>query len=284
MSATVESTSRFGLHDGIDEAEYHADRGSLSVSGAKVLLGKSPAHFKWEREHRTEKRAFDFGHAAHKAVLGTGAPLVIVQADNWTTKAAKQQRDAAYEANHVPILAKEYETVQAMAAAIQAHPLAGRLFDPEHGKAEQSGYFPDEKTGITRRFRLDWLPDQHDGPMVIPDYKTTTDASPRAISRYLASFGYAQQAAWYLDGVAATIGAHDAEFILVLQEKTAPYVVTVARPDLMALQWGAQRNRQALDLYADCVANNTWPAYGDDILTVTVPDWALADLDMMEMS
>lgn len=266
-----------GIHDGIDEQAYHGDNGSLSVSGAKVLIGKSPAHFKWQREHRTEKRVFDFGHAAHKLVLGTGAPLVVVDANDWRTKAAKEQQTQAYADGHVPILAAEYETVQAMAAAIRAHPIASVLFNPEYGKAEQSGYFLDEPTGILRRFRLDWLPGSS---RIIPDYKTTTDASPRAIERYLASFGYAMQARWYLDGIEATMGITDAEFVLVLQEKVAPYVVTIARPDEMALQWGGGRNRAALELYAQCMATGEWPAYSDEVLTVSVPDWALADLEM----
>lgn len=269
-----------GIHDGIPEAEYHGDKGSLSVSGAKVLTSKSPAHFKWQRENRVEKRVYDFGHAAHKLVLGTGAPLVVVDAKDWKTKAAQQQRDEAYEAGRVPILKAEHETVQAMAAKIREHPIASKLFDPEHGKAEQSGYFLDEPTGVMRRFRLDWLPGYDGNRMVVPDYKTTTDASPRAIERYLASFGYAMQARWYLDGIAATTGITDTEFVLVLQEKVAPYVVTIARPDEMALRWGGERNRAALDLYARCTLEDNWPAYSDEVLTVTVPDWALADMDM----
>jgi hypothetical protein len=61
-----------GFYDDIPEAEYHADRDSLSVSGAKVLL-KAPALFKWQQDHPVHKDVFDFGSAAHALVLGVGA-------------------------------------------------------------------------------------------------------------------------------------------------------------------------------------------------------------------
>lgn len=272
MTATV---GTIGLHDGINEVDYHADRGSLSVSGAKLLLGKSPAHFKWQRDNgQPHKAAFDFGHAAHALVLGVGAPLAVVDAEDWRTKAAQQQRKEAYEQGHTPLLRAEHETVVAMAAAIKAHPLASALFDPAHGKAEQSGYFADEPTGVTRRFRLDWLPNTDGGRLIVPDFKTTIDASPKAISKSLTDFGYASQARWYLDGINALGIAEHAAFLLVFIEKTPPHVVTVAEPDAEALAWGAERNRRALDLYARCVETGEWPGYSDDVELVSLPRWA----------
>jgi hypothetical protein len=127
-----------GIYNDLDEAVYHRDS-ALSASGAKRLLPPNcPALFKHDRDNggRPNKRAFDLGHAAHAAVLGVGLELVVVDADNWMTKAAKAERDAAYAEGKCPILAKEKAAVDAMAEAIRRDPIASALLDPEHGRPE----------------------------------------------------------------------------------------------------------------------------------------------------
>lgn len=265
-----------GLHDGIDEAVYHADKNSLSVSGAKKLLPPScPAIFKWQRDNgQPHKAAFDFGHAAHSAVLGVGAPLVVVEADNWLTKAAKEKRDAAYTEGHVPILTKEKAQVDGMAAALLLHPIASALLDPAHGKPEQSMYWHDEVYGVTRRGRLDWLPDTDGGRLIVADYKTAASAEPAAIKKAVASFGYHQQHAWYVDGLHALEVADDIAFVFIFQEKTAPYLVTVVELDAEAVRIGRALNDRALQVYAECTATDTWPGYTSDVELISLPGWA----------
>jgi hypothetical protein len=262
-----------GIYDDLDEATYHGDKGSLSVSGAKKLLPPScPAIFKYERDNgQPHKAAFDFGHAAHAAVLGVGAPLEVVDADNWMTKAAKEAKAAAYAEGRVPLLAKEKAQVDGMAAALRAHPIASALLS--NGKPEQSGYWLDTDRGITRRLRLDWLPDTDGGQLVVPDYKTTVSAEPRAISKAITNYGYYMQNAWYVDGLHALDVAEDISFVFIFQEKTAPYLVTVAELDAEAVLVGRKRNDEALDIYAQCIATETWPSYTDAIELVSLPAW-----------
>ena len=110
----------------MDEADYHADPvpgGSLSCSGAKKLLA-SPARFAYDREHPpAPTRAMEMGSAvhAHELVLGTGAQIVVIDADNYRTKAAQEAAAAAREAGAVPLLTAEHDQVQAMAAALRDH-------------------------------------------------------------------------------------------------------------------------------------------------------------------
>src|SRR4051794_10326611 len=125
---------------------YHADpvsEGSLSHSGAKKLLPPScPALFKWERDNgRPPKKAFDFGHAAHKLVLGVGAQLEVIPGDRWDTKDAKAAVAEARAAGRVPLKATEMQTVQAMAAALREHPIAGALLQPDSGRPEVSMFW-----------------------------------------------------------------------------------------------------------------------------------------------
>jgi hypothetical protein len=46
-------------------------------------------------EHVT---TFDFGHAAHKLVLGAGPEIVVVDAERWDTKAIKEEVAAIHAA------------------------------------------------------------------------------------------------------------------------------------------------------------------------------------------
>jgi hypothetical protein len=50
-----------------------------------------------------------------------------------------------------------------------------------------------------RRVRFDWLPSIQSGRLIIPDYKTATDASDDAMQKDIAKYGYNQQADWYED-------------------------------------------------------------------------------------
>ena len=267
----------------IPEDVYHRDPvpgGSLSSSGARRLLEPScPAKYAYEREHgRPPTLAFNLGHAAHRKVLGAGADVVVVDAPDWRTKAAKDERDAAYAAGQVPILKKEAEQVEAMAAAIRAHPVASKLFDPERGgQPEQSLFWRDRRTGIWRRARLDWYPVLSTGRrLIIPDYKTCVSAEPKAIERASYDHGYAQQDDWYLDGVRALQLAGDLEpaFIFVFQEKTAPYIVTVAEMEPTAKRWAAAKNREAIDTYVECATTGHWPGYSEGIEQIALPAYA----------
>jgi hypothetical protein len=266
-----------GVYELSDEA-YHADpvpAGSLSSSGARRLLPPScPALFRYWADHREPPKAeYDFGHAAHKVVLGAGPDTVVIDAADWRTKAAKAERDEAYAAGKVPILRHEHEHVLAMARALAEHPVAKVLFDSLCGKPEQSLFWIDGAADIWRRARLDWLPEGRGGRLIIPDYKTTSCASREALERSVASFGYHQQAAWYLDGVTALGLGNDPAFLFVAQEKTPPYLVNVVELDAVALRIGRDLNRDAMAIYAECAATGRWPGYADDVELVSLPRW-----------
>jgi hypothetical protein len=270
-----------GIYDGMTEAEYHADPvpgGSLSSTGARKLLPPScPALYRWEQDHPVFKDVFDFGSAAHKLVLGAGPKIEVIDAKDWRTNAAKAARDQARANGFVPLLPHDWEHVEAMAAAIQDHPLAGPLLDPlAGGKAEQSGFWIDEEFGVWCRFRLDWLSGQRtrDGRPVIVDYKSSPCAEPETFARKsVAEFSYHQQDAFYCDGYSALTG-EDPVFLFAVQEKQPPYLVSVVQLTEEDRQVGRERNRHAIERYRDCKAAGVWPGYGDDIEPITLPAWA----------
>jgi hypothetical protein len=268
-----------GVYDGMPDDLYHGDPvpgGSLSASGARKLLPPScPALYRYEQDHgRPPKREFDLGHAAHREVLGVGLDVHVVDARDWKTTAARAEAEAAREAGKVPLLAAEYDQVKAMAAKLREHPVARALFDPERGKPEQSAFWRDERTGIWRRARLDWLPNPGAGRLIVPDYKTSKTAAPDELQRSIRNYGWDQQSAWYLDAVHALNLADDsAAFVFVVQQKTPPYLVTVVQLDVVALQIGRFLNKQAIDVYAECTRTGRWPGFSDDVEILPHPPW-----------
>lgn len=273
------------VYDDMLVDEYHRDPvvgGSLSCSGAKKLLDPScPAIFAWERENLPESTAtFDTGHAAHQRVLGVGPEIVVVPGDRWDTKEAKAQVAAAREAGQVPVKAETLEQVDAMAAAIRAHPVASALLS-DGGHAESSLFWRDEPSGIVRRCRLDWRPAPKTGRTIGVDYKTARSAHPEKFARAAMDYGYHQQHPWYVDGlIACDLADSDAQFVYIVQEKTPPYVVSVVQLDAAAVRIGRALNRRAIDIYVQCTETGRWPGYSDDVAHVSLPYWYEREFDV----
>jgi len=270
----------------MDEQTYHADPvpgGSLSSTGAKRIL-RSPARYHYDLTHRVEKKAFDIGHAVHAKVLGVGMEIVEVQADSWRTNAAKVERDEAYAAGRVPMLTADLVPVNAMTEAVLAHPLARAILERD-GLAEASAFARDLDTGVWLRARPDYLWDPSGGRTMLADLKTSTSADPRTFGRTAATFGYHQQDDLYQRVVRQARGDDDTAFVFIVVEVDPPHLVSVVELDAAAKRIGAERNRRAIDLYAQCKATDTWPGYPDEVALVSLPKWAEYEHeDLMEMT
>lgn len=261
-----------GFYDNIPEADYHAARDSLSVSGAKTLL-KAPALFKWQQDHPVEKAVFDQGSAVHAAVLGAGIESIYVAPfDDWKTKAAQAERKLAYAERMSPILPHDWEVACDMAEALRGHAVASALLS--EGRPEVSAYALDEEIGVLRRGRIDWL-----HPRIVVDYKTAITSEPEAFARgNVAQYGYHMQAAWYLD-LARDLG-HPAEgFVFIVQMKEPPYLASVVELTAEAVERGRELNRRALERFRDCTESGVWPGFTPDseITPIDIPRWAYYD-------
>jgi hypothetical protein len=281
------------LYPDISDVDYHADRTSLSSSGARrLLLNGTPRHFDWDRAHpQPPKKVYDFGHLTHMIVLGEGSHIAVLDpavhglkkdgtiAENPAATATWKSAVAeARDRGAIPVHVDEYAMAEAMARAVDDHPIASQLFGD--GAAELSGYWHDEITGVRLRYRPDYLKRLPDGRWVCVDYKTAISADPKAFKSSAGKFGYDMQHPWYLTGLTAN-GYPDAAFLFVVQEKTAPFEVSVIElePDIVRL--GAELNRRAVDIYADCTARNDWPGYGDEVHRVGLPVYAIIEREAL---
>ena len=180
-----------GIHPNIPEADYHADpcpAPSLSSSIAKLLLERPPywawaAHPKLNPEWKPAepKVAFDIGSAAHALLLEEGAGIEMVEADNWLTKAAKEQRDALRAKGITPILTKDFERTLEMSRTATAF-LASYGIDVS--KTDNECTMISEVDGVLCRTRADiFMPGR------IIDYKTT-GVSLDVFNKQASKFGY----------------------------------------------------------------------------------------------
>ncbi|MFB7285485.1 PD-(D/E)XK nuclease-like domain-containing protein [Actinacidiphila glaucinigra] len=284
MTTTTEPTivDGPGLYPDLPADEYHSDPfrdrgGSLSSTGARKLVPPScPALFRhWADTPQPPKAVFEYGTAAHTLLLGDGPELARLDVDSYATKAAQAKRDEARAKGQIPLKFSEHQQLDGMVAALRAHPIASKLFASGTGTAEVSMFWTDEPTGVMCRLRLDWYRNLAPGRLIIPDYKTAAKADDDSIARAVNEHGYHQQGDMYLRGLRAlSLADHEAAFLLVVQEKTPPYLVNVIEMDIVALAIGAAKNRRALETYAKCTADGVWPAWNTDVRLLPLPPWA----------
>jgi hypothetical protein len=276
-----------GVHN-LTAAEYHADPvegGSLSSTGARKILDTCPAKFRhWQLEGEERKTVWDEGTAAHQLVLGAGPKLVKVPGtgaggeNEWRNTADKKKVAEARLAGAIPLKPRQWDMVHLMALALRRHKLASALLSADQGVAEQTIVWQDPQTGVMCRALLDQLrhPAPAGQPFFVPDYKTAESAHPDKVAKSLGDWGYHLQGWFYRQACIAAGRGPDVRFALVVQEKSAPYLVSVCFPDREAIQAGGMLARDAINQYAACVESGVWPGYSEQGVPVSLPPWELA--------
>jgi hypothetical protein len=258
-----------GIHHNVIEREYHA-LPYLGSSGMKLLIDECPAIFRHQADHpEADKpdRDKEIGTVAHLLALEPAraeARTVVIGAADYKTKAAQELRAEAYKAGKCPILMADIATVHRMNDALLTQ--VGDLFTG--GRAEVTGIHKDE-TGVMLKARWDYVK-----PGRLIDFKTTGNAAPEAFKRRVVDNGHHLQAAHYVDTWEALTGER-AEWLWVVQSTEPPYLVAVYKPMPSVLDVGRQLYRAAIDLFARCTEAGEWPGYGDSIIPIELPGYAM---------
>lgn len=262
-----------GMYSDIPDIVYHADRDSLSSSGARQLL-TAPEKFTWYQDNPENTRAFNLGHYVHGLVLGAGAEVVEIPYDGYQSKAAKELRDQAYADGKVPVLACEVKQGKAMAEAIMRHRSAAALLSHPEGLSEVSLYWHDAATGVRCRARIDRLTPIV-GRLAAVDVKTSDlPVGPDDWGFVATKYKLYFQAAWYLEALRALEIDDNAAFVFVNVEKKPPYLVSTTQLPQSAIDLGRSQMRRAIEIYAECRAADSWPGYGDEVHVVDIAKYA----------
>lgn len=278
-NATIKTGAR--ILENVEPDDYHK-RDGLSASIATTLDSRSPLHA-WaehpklggkDADPEDPSKAQDLGTVGHALVLGKGKQFEVLSFENYTTKAAREARDAARKAGKVPILGHLFERAATAAEAVRIQ-LADRGIHLD-GRSELAveWYEPSEHGPVLCRAMFDhvWLRDGR-----ILDLKFTHSAAPDAVERSAENFGYAIQQHAYRRALTALYPelAGRVDFLFVFCEPDRPYAVNVCRPDGALRELGETRWTRAVNTWARCLAENKWPAFGNGVNRLSVPAWAL---------
>lgn len=282
----------------MDAQAYHRDpcpEPSLSNSIAKRLIGGCPqkawaAHPRLNPDMAPDEPdgRLDFGTVAHTILLAKGREIVIVDAPDWRTKAAREAREEACAAGKVAVLCHQFRQADAMAAAVLDQ--VGRVDDCQRafiaGEAEVVMAWRDGT--IWCRSMVDWVePRRASGHVVVYDLKTTAaSAAPHAVARLLYNQQYEIQAAFIEAGVEALLpdaaGMVIVRFVVV--ENEPPHLASVVELDAAGLTIGRKKRAVALALWQRCRARDEWPGYPNRIVEAEMPPWCEAGWLEREMT
>lgn len=302
-----------GLYATMPANEYFADPcppPSLTQSIAKIIINQSPLHawhahprlnpnFQSDEGDYTKARAI--GNAAHRILLGRGKtletvripkrekvgknyvvcePVVLVDADDFLTGAAKDERDRIAAEGNVPMLRKHLDVAQAIADAARHQldlagcPEAFRVVDAyPKACAEVVMIAYDAEYGVWLRSMCDWM----SSLTLLYDLKTgEQSAAPHTIPRRMVNDGWDVQAAMQkriLD-ILDPDGRGRRRFRFVAIEDQEPYGLTVNEMTETAMEMGERKLRFAIGMWRDCLARDEWPAYPPMVNRPEFPGYA----------
>lgn len=266
--------------DQLSNAAYHSGPG-ISCTGLKKIA-VSPAHFK--RGEFKQTAAMAMGSATHSAILEpeSFAKQYVTLPDGKDRRSAEYKALCASHGTDNVLVSADSNHISAMQSAVRSNPVANKWLYQEPGRNELSVYAKDPETGVLVRCRFDRLLDRG----FSPDLKTTTDASPRGFSNAIAKYGYAFQAAFYIDTYYWATGDVLDGFGFIAVESKAPHNVMCYRLDDESIEVGRSQYRAALNTFANCLESGVWDGYAgaDEEQLIGLPHWMLDQQDEIDLS
>src|SRR3546814_1066872 len=103
-----------------------------------------------------------------------------------------------------------------------------------------------------------------------------SDWSSDVCSSDLVKYGYDVTHAHYCEGARAC-GEPVDKYLIVAQEKKAPYLAAVYELDAAAESRGYEIRNAGMQTMLGCLSTNTWPGYPRGIQPLALPGWAIAN-------
>lgn len=292
-----------GAYPDVPAEDYHGNpdllpEPSLSSSGAKMLISKSPYHF-WansvlnpNRPPQPERPHFAIGRMAHDLVLLPERPIedfyhVLPEGFAWNKtrvfECEIEEAKAAQEEGKTLIKAEDAVIARAAAESLKRNELAVACLT--NGVTEETLVWRDEETGVLLRCRPDFRPNsivQRLETRVVADLKFVAETSitPKGFSKHIANYGYHLSAAMYWEGIEKVHGIGPTHWVHIPVEKKFPFAAEVYPLPDEDIERGRQLVRRAVRLFADCLSADKWPSYtSKEPLPVGLPIYARMNHD-----
>ena len=273
----------------LTNSEYHS-HSAWSQSQLKCLL-ESPELFhgryilqppKWPHP---ETASMALGTLVHGLLLG-GESVIEIPPEALTSNG--QRRGKAWEAfcaaNAGAILVKpeEYALARGIADNVLANPTAARILAAD-GPAEESLFWTDAETSLALRARPDKLAIFPSGEVIVADLKVVRDPTGKGFPYAIEDYGYAVQAAFYLDAVELVGGKAPDAFVFVAVRNDPPYECRVWELADSAVELGREQYRRALADLSRRLVTQDWKSPGaDDCQTIDLPTRAYKEVSLVQ--
>lgn len=253
----------------------------LSYSIAKTLVTKSALHAYEEHRLLGNNRklptpAMDEGRLLERLVLRFQLDeVVVVQADTWKGKEAKEQREAAILSGKLAVLTEKYEDAKVSAEAIYE-----RFLD--------CGYDLRDPAALIQH-RIEWVNRWGNACSAVLDYfnprtglildlKKAADASDKKLERVIYDLGYDIQEHGYREAAQAEHPelAGRLRFHFLFAETDAPYAVNPIELAGSMSEIGRRRWQEANEKWAECMKTGVWPGYARKNKRIEATAWQLA--------
>lgn len=262
---------------------------ALSYSIAKVLLDSTPLHA-WaqhrllgakEEEWEPPTDAQARGIVIDSLILGVDqSRLVVIDAPDYRTKAAQQQRDLAYSEKKQPVIKAKLDELKKVADILKdkigniwgvPKLRVAWLSDGDvycHGELDAFN-----EAGVGEDLAIPGLDPK--APVIL-DLKSCSDAVEAASDRKIYDLAYQLQHGAYLDAIACLRPglADRVQYVLVFAEITYPYDVRFVMLDPSFADMGRGQWARAVHTWRQCMRNRRWPGSTRQIHRVGAPLWA----------
>jgi hypothetical protein len=264
------------IERGMPAAEYHAVRAASSTRLKEIL--RSPAHLRWLDENGKTADALALGEALHARVLEGhmfDERFVVAPDIDRRTRDGRAAWEMFVNASvgRQVLTHDEAIAISGMHSALMSHDSAADLI--EQARDRELSLFWENECGFPSKARIDGYCAEC---RCLIDIKTTLNASKEEFSRSIARFGYALQAAWYIDAMRRA-GFDVETMIFIAVEKTGPYGVACYTLGDDSIAIGRSQYTNAMALLAACEALNVWPSYSKSIERIDLPSWARSSGD-----
>lgn len=274
-----------GLYLDMPETLYHADpcpTPSLSNSIIRTLLDQSPLHAAYKhprlygQNNNNPTKAMTKGTLLHTLLLEAGQNIVIIDADDYRGKKAREEKEQALAENKTPVLARDYDLVSHCAEItrknIANHPACEGFLNPGISEATIAW----QEGNVWCRGRLDRLPDHNDFPVF--DLKgTELSASPTTWEKRLCDV-YRTQGAFYNRGLKAVGKPRKQPMRYIVVELYEPFAMNVFCPSEELINLANDEIDRAIRLWSHCITHNQWPGYTDHIIEVDPKPWTITQI------
>ena len=268
------------LIEGIPYDAYAVTEG-INQTGLGHMLHSGARYRDWQQtppdDDADDTPSLQLGRLAHLCILEPDvydsrivvAPSFSVQ-PKLTIKAQSAEWAAGLPPESIVVSAAKDAQVRAMRDGVWRNPEAKRLL--RNGLRETCIWWDDATHRVRCKARLDFVSHAHKKPIVL-DLKTARDATREAFSRSIVQNRYDLQAAHYL-AAGRSSGAYDHErYYFLVVESRPPYMTVLYAPSVHMKTLGHQWREEAMRLYAQCMATDTWPPL-PAIDTIDAPHWA----------